>query len=86
MKIKAITLDDEQLPETLDVQITIAEAAAIARVFLHISTFGHTRLGLVHDDTTPYEALIDVIHRFWPGGLDVLVPRIDLVTINDEPA
>ena len=73
MKIRNIQLDDNELPETVTVEMTIGEAAFIAKVCGGLSRNTaieqHGPIGAHHDDI--YDSLTGgLFNRFWEDGID----------------
>jgi hypothetical protein len=79
MKVRALTLDDDSMPTTVTVEMTIQEAALFARMTGSLSAVTiTTALGAswaeVNEDV--YEGLAHgVFNRYWDDGVDGAIPR-----------
>lgn len=74
MKVTNITLDDECLPTSLTVTMSIIEANAIAGIFGQLNGYAAHRLGFSPTDDV-YEGLSVVLVKFYDDGYLFRVPR-----------
>lgn len=69
MKLHHITFDDDGMPETVNVTMSIDQAFAIAAVFGKMNTRAINLVGLPDLNDSPYECLVSgVFNRYWDGG------------------
>lgn len=80
MKVRNIALDENEDPELVTVEMTLDEAAFIARVAGSLSP--HAVLTALKDDIRWYKACAEtyecltgsVFNRYWDGGLGEVIP------------
>jgi hypothetical protein len=79
MKVQALKLDDDLLPTTVTVEMTIQEAALFARMTGSLSPATvTTALGASWAEVNEevYEGLAHgVFNRYWDDGVDGVIPR-----------
>ena len=75
------------LPSEVSVTMSIAEAAAIAKVFGKMNGYAHDKLGVaLHEGGGPYSVLVDsVFNRYWEEGLAAFGLNFSLETLNTSP-
>lgn len=90
MELKAIsfaTTDGETFPDRITVEMSQAEAAAIAALFGLLNGHALTRLGIRGIDPGIHDCLAgDVFNRYWDNGVEEARPQpmpLDLATINE---
>ena len=74
MKVTSIALDDECLPTSMTVTMSIVEANAIAGIFGQLNSIAAVRLGFSADDDV-HEGLSRVLVKFYDDGYLFRVPR-----------
>ncbi|GII83339.1 hypothetical protein Ssi03_13290 [Sphaerisporangium siamense] len=66
MKIRTIHLDDEGLPSSLKLTMTVAEAAFLTRVIGRMNVNEITHVGMTQES---YGELAGLFNRFYDGGV-----------------
>ena len=94
MKLRAMTFvgdDEDVLPDTITVTMSIAEAAAIAMIFGKLNSYAIARLTpqspITGDIDGIYCCLVgDVFNRYWDNSVDDVLPgAFDLANLNEPP-
>lgn len=82
MKLHQIRFDDAARPEEITVTLSLAEAAAITRLFGALNDYGLAKLGLDAHDI--YDVLTGaVLNAYWDNGVDDVLPeRVNFSTLN----
>ncbi len=87
MKVRNIALDDDSMPETVTVEMTVDEAALIVAMMAPVAprdvtnACGDIRWGNTLNDV--HDGLMGgLFNRFWDSGPFTVVPRLD-VTIEE---
>jgi hypothetical protein len=80
MRVRAITMDDDSVPATVTVEMTVQEAAIVARLTGSLSPVAVTA-GLgdptwVNASAEVFNCLSgELFNRFWDGGVDDVIPK-----------
>lgn len=83
MIVKTIHFDENQLPQTIIVEMTVEEAAAIASIFGKFNGHATRKLKIPYDPSI-YDALSFMFNAYWDNGVEeVLIIPKDLTELNN---
>lgn len=81
MKLRAVTYNDDEELDSIDVRMTAGEALALFMIAGQLTGNAHRKLGL-RDDESLYDVLAGVFHNEYPDGVPPGYSKMNLATLN----